>query len=127
MDIIGAIKKVVADYLENEKMSDVIYATYTGNSLKLDNKPVQIPLDMVDIPERLQEYNVKFSFELNQQQCDEQVFIYLKGGARLELESMKLEDIPCKIVYDKLKSGDRVAVVQKKEGQRFSIMDKVMK
>lgn len=127
MSLVSTIKKVVADYLENENMSDVCYGTFTGDGLKIDSKPMKVGLDMVDIPERLKEYNVKFSFSLNEAQCDSQVFIILKDGSRLALQSFTMTDIPCKIVYDELKPGDRVAVVQKKGTQRFVITDKTTK
>lgn len=125
MDLVTAIQNIVRNYLQNENPADVVYATYKGSSIKVDDRPVPIDIDMVDIPEHLKTYNVKFSFCLDETQCDEQVFIYPKGGGRLELSKLEMIDIPCKIVYDELKIGDRVAIVQKQDAQRYSIIDKV--
>ncbi len=58
-DAVGAIKQIVKDYLQNESLSDVVYGTYTGSGVKIDSKPIAIPLDMVDIPEHLKEYKAK--------------------------------------------------------------------
>lgn len=76
MDIIGAIKKVVADYLQNESLCNMVYATYTGVGLKIDNKPISIPADMVNIPLHLKEgaYAIKSG--------DRVIVIQSQGGQR---------------------------------------------
>ncbi len=89
-NLVDIIKKIVDGYLQSKNLSDVMYGTYLGDTLQIDSKPQKIPIDMVDVPERLRKYNVKFTFDLNQKQCDEQVFIILKDGSRLELKYLLL-------------------------------------
>lgn len=50
MDLNTAIKQIVKDYLANESLSDLVYGTWGGSSVKIDNKPVPIPMDMIDVP-----------------------------------------------------------------------------
>lgn len=76
---------IIQAHLDNQQQADLVYGIYTGNGIKIDNKPLPIPCDMVDIPERLR----------------------------------KLED------EEALKSGDRVAVLQKHGGQRYFILDRL--
>ena len=54
-DLHSMIKKVIEHYLKNKVLCDLVYGTYTGGGLKIDSKPVVIPLDMMDIPQRLKE------------------------------------------------------------------------
>lgn len=50
MDLNGAIKGIVKGYVNNESLSDLVYGTWNGTSVKIDNKPIPIPLDMIDVP-----------------------------------------------------------------------------
>lgn len=50
MDLNGAIKGIVKGYIENESLSDLVYGTWNGSSVTIDNKPIPIPLDMIDVP-----------------------------------------------------------------------------
>lgn len=50
MDLNTAIKMAIKDYLQNETLSDLIYGTWGGSSVKVDNKPLPIPIDMIDVP-----------------------------------------------------------------------------
>lgn len=61
-----AFKGIVKNYLDNEKISDVVYATYTGGSLVIDNRPIPVPLDMVDIPLHLQTITGLLSCDLSE-------------------------------------------------------------
>lgn len=53
MDLNTAIKNIVKEYLQNEALCDLVYGTWGGSSVKVDNKPLPIPLDMIDVPEGL--------------------------------------------------------------------------
>lgn len=53
MDLNTAIKNIVRDYLQNETLCDLVYGTWGGSSVKVDNKPLPIPLDMIDVPQGL--------------------------------------------------------------------------
>jgi len=50
MDLYDAIKRVVDDYLQNYQPADLVYGTWGGSTVKVDTKPLPIPLDMVDVP-----------------------------------------------------------------------------
>lgn len=51
MDLNTAIKNIVREYLQNETLCDLVYGTWGGSSVKVDNKPLPIPLDMIDVPQ----------------------------------------------------------------------------
>ncbi len=53
MDLNTAIKSIVKEYLQNEALCDLIYGTWGGSNIKVDNRPLVIPLDMVDVPKGL--------------------------------------------------------------------------
>jgi hypothetical protein len=50
-DLYDAIKVVVKEYLQNYQPADLVYGTWGASSVKIDTKPIPIPLDMIDIPE----------------------------------------------------------------------------
>lgn len=98
MELIDALKLVVSNYMANEGLCDLIYATYTEYGLQLDNKPMKIDLDMVDVPKHLTDYRVK-----------------------IELNGLEQEAI----IKNKLEPGERVAVIKKQGGQQYSIIDRL--
>lgn len=51
MTTYDAIKRVVDDYLRNMQPADLVYGTWQGSTVKIDGKPIAVPLDMVDVPE----------------------------------------------------------------------------
>lgn len=117
---IKALKNTTKGVLESENLSDVKYATYTGDTLIIDKKPQPVPLDMVDIPLHLQTITGKLSCDLTsgfeiKAKCD---------GKDVEVESIKLTDAPVTIQTG-LVPGARVAVVQKKGANKYSIIDEV--
>jgi len=50
MNLNTAIKSIVKEYLQNETLADLVYGTWGGSSVKIDNKPLPIPMDMIDVP-----------------------------------------------------------------------------
>lgn len=98
VDIVTAIKRVIEGYLENEAIADAVYGTYTGGGLKIDGKPEVVPLDMVDIPKMLTDYDIKMTVNGTEQTVT---------------------------VKNKLAPGDRVAVIQKYGGQKYFIIDRL--
>lgn len=98
VDVVTAIKMVIKGYLENEAIADAVYGTYTGSGLKIDGKPEIIPLDMVDIPKMLTDYQTKMTI----------------NGAEQTVT-----------VKNKLIPGDRVAAIQKYRGQKYLIVDRL--
>lgn len=119
------VKQIVRDYVDNQNMSDTVYATWTGEGLKIDNKPVEIDKDFVEIPEHLKKYKVKVSFDLTQEELDNQVLIVKKSGEKVELSRLKFDKIPMEIEYDKMEAGQRYLVQQKQGAQTYVIIDRI--
>ena len=46
-----AIKELMDSYMQNLQPADLVYGTWQSGSVKIDTKPIPIPLDMVDVPE----------------------------------------------------------------------------
>ncbi len=100
----SVIKQVVQKSINNDNPADVVYATYTGGGLKIDGKPVTVPLSMVDIPEHLTDYDVDLQ--------------EVEGDALIgERKTYR--------VFNAIKAGERVSVVQKRGSQRYSIIDRL--
>lgn len=119
------VKQIVRDYVDNQNMSDTVYATWTGEGLKIDNKPVEVDKDFVEIPEHLKKYKVKVSFDLTQEELDNQVLIIKKSGEKVELSRLKFDKIPMEIEYDKMEAGQRYLVQQKQGAQTYVIIDRI--
>ena len=119
------VKQIVRDYVDNQNMSDTVYATWTGEGLKIDNKPVEVDNDFVEIPEHLKKYKVKVSFDLTQEELDNQVLIVKKSGEKVELSRLKFDKIPMEIEYDKMEAGQRYLVQQKQGAQTYVIIDRI--
>lgn len=119
------VKQIVRDYVDNQNMSDTVYATWTGEGLKIDNKPVEVDKDFVEIPEHLKKYKVKVSFDLTQEELDNQVLIVKKSGEKVELSRLKFDKIPMEIEYDKMEAGQRYLVQQKQGAQTYVIIDRI--
>ena len=119
------VKQIVRDYVDNQNMSDTVYATWTGEGLKIDNKPVEVDKDFVEIPEHLKKYKVKVSFDLTQVELDNQVLIVKKSGEKVELSRLKFDKIPMEIEYDKMEAGQRYLVQQKQGAQTYVIIDRI--
>ena len=106
-------------------LSDTMYATYTGEGLKVDDKPIETDMDFVEVPEHLKKYKLKISFDLTQEQLDNQVLIVKKSGERVELSRLKFDKIPIEVEYDEMKAGQRYLVQQKAGAQKFVILDRI--
>lgn len=109
-----AIKRIVSDYLENEVMTDVIHATYTGAGLKLDDRPNEIPAEFVDVPLSLQTVAATISGEFSGE-C-----LSVSGAP---VTKITLTNAPVTITRGLL-PGERVTAVRQRGGQRYSIIDR---
>ena len=121
-NVVSEIKRIVKDYLENESMSDVMYGTFTGGGLKVDGKPYAVPLEMVDIPLHLQTVTGLLSCDLSEGL--DGVEAETADGKKVEVKRLKLTDAPVTIKTG-LAPGARVAVVQKRGANKYSIIDEV--
>lgn len=119
------IKQVVDGYLKNQNLSDAVFATYTGNGLKVDDKPIAVEMDMVNVPEHLKKYKARISFDLTQEELDNQVLIIKKSGEKVELSKLKFDHIPVTVEYDKMEAGQRYMVQQKQGSNQYFIIDRV--
>jgi len=124
VDLVRAIKQIVQDTVDNMSISDMVYGTYTGNSLKIDNKPLPIPMDMVDIPERLRVMPAKVSFEITDTDAEGVFEVRGMDDEIIPIKSIKFENVPVNLKIN-FSPGDRVAVVQKKGGQRYAVIDRM--
>nr|DAJ96005.1 MAG TPA: Protein of unknown function (DUF2577) [Caudoviricetes sp.] len=123
LELVNTLKEMMYGFVENRRESDLIYAVYNGDSLQLDNKPNPIPLDMVDIPLHLQKIEAELSLTVGKDDVNRDGQKIL--SATPEIESVTLRKAPVTL-FTGLQPGDRVAVVQKRGGQRFSIIDRVV-
>lgn len=121
-DLVTEIKQIVKEYIENEGMADVLYGTYTGAGVKLESKPVEVGLDMVDIPRHLQTIQGEISFTVTKDDTSSDGQKIL--SAEPEIESITVNRLPITIQTG-LFPGERVAVVQKRGGQRYAIIDRM--
>ncbi len=119
------ITQKVKEIIFSSNQSDTMYATYTGEGLKIDDKPVEVDMDFVEVPEHLKKYKLKISFDLTQEQLDNQVLIVKKSGERVELSRLKFDKIPIEVEYDEMKAGHRYLVQQKAGAQKFVILDRI--
>ena len=121
-NVVSEIKRIVKDYLENESMSDVMYGTFTGGGLKVDGKPYAVPLEMVDIPLHLQTVTGLRAGDLSEGL--DGIEAETADGKKVEVKRLKLTDAPVTIKTG-LAPGARVAVVQKRGANKYSIIDEV--
>lgn len=48
-----AIKQVMESYIQNYQPADLVYGTWGASSVKIDGKPTNVPMDMIDVPKGL--------------------------------------------------------------------------
>ena len=124
-ELVKIITAKTLETLKSQNLSDVMYATYTEKGLKIDDKPIETDMDFVKIPEHLKKYKLKISFDLTQEELDNQVLIIKKSGERVELSRLKFDKIPIEVEYNKMKPGQRYLVQQKTGSQTYVILDRI--
>ena len=119
--LVGLIKQVIKEYIQNENMTDLVYATYTGTALKVDSMQVEVPIDMVDIPPHLREIKGEISFTVTNtdRNADGQLIL----SASPAIDNITINKMPV-VLKTGLLPGDRVAAVQKRGGQKYAIIAK---
>lgn len=50
MDLNNAIKQIIENYMQNYQPADLVYGTWGASSVKIDGKPLSVPMDMIDVP-----------------------------------------------------------------------------
>lgn len=124
-ELVKIITAKTLETLKSQNLSDVMYATYTGKGLKIDDKPIETDMDFIKIPEHLKKYKLKISFDLTQEELDNQVLIIKKSGERVELSRLKFDKIPIEVEYNGMKPGQRYLVQQKTGSQTYVILDRI--
>ncbi|MDR2933233.1 MAG: hypothetical protein LBV27_09020 [Oscillospiraceae bacterium] len=116
------IKRIVKEYIQDHGASDVIYATYTGSGLKLDDKPDIIDMDMVDVPQHLSEVRAELSFSVTKDDLNADGDKILE--AEPEIESIIINKMPV-IIKRELEAGDHLVVIVKSDHQRYAVIDRM--
>lgn len=117
MNVIQLLRDISREAIRKDSPCDVVYATYLGNALRIDALPIDVPLDMVDIPFSMQKIEGTISCELNEGEGVE-----IEGSGNVK--KIKLTDVPITITTG-LKPGDHVIAARQQGGQKFSIIDKI--
>lgn len=110
------LQKIARDTIRVDRPCDIIYATYLGNALRIDALPLDLPLNMVNIPAKMKKIEGKMTCTLTE---GDGVEIEGDGSVR----SIKLTDVPVTIAVA-LQPGDHVLAARHGGGQRFTILDK---
>lgn len=120
------IRKIVRDMVNSMDPSDAVYATYLGDCIKVDNKPETVPLDFVDIPDHLKDVEAYLSFTVTDTDTNEDGELVLSAGNDPHVSSLTVNKLKVTIER-KLEYGDRLTVVKSAGGQRYTVLEKVMK
>lgn len=117
MDLFTAIRDVVHEILRVEPLTRVQYGTFTGTHMRIDALPLDLPMDMIEIPPSLKSFEATMSCELTEGQGVE-----IEGSG--SVRKIKLTDVPVTITRG-LKPGDKVTLLRHNGGQKFSVLDKL--
>lgn len=117
MDLFTVIQDIVHEVLRVEPLTRVQYGTYTGTHMRIDALPLDLPMDMIEIPPSLKTFEATMSCELTEGQGVE-----MTGGG--DVRKIKLTDVPVTITRG-LKPGDKVTLLRHNGGQKFSVLDKI--
>lgn len=101
MTLAEAVRDAVTAFFECLELNEIIYATYTGGVLRMDNTLIDIPMELVDMPK-----------------------MYSSQGAEIELR-VEGQGIKKAVICDALAEGDKVAVAVHHGGQRYSVLYKL--
>lgn len=116
MNTVNFMRKLAQEAIRIESPCDIIYATHLGNALRIDALPIDLPLDMVHIPAKMQKIEGKMTCTLTEGEGVE-----IEGGG--SVRSIKLTDVPVTITME-ITPGDHVLVARHAGGQKFTVLDK---
>ena len=117
-DLVRVIQQIVERYLNNYEPGDFAYATYRGEDLLVDGKPIPIPLDMVTLPG---EEDLEISFRLEKEQRNEDGELIFTSDPEFDFEWIEMKKLPVKVRFH-LEPGDKVLIGKKQGGQKFAIL-----
>ena len=116
MNTVNFMRKLAQEAIRIESPCDIIYATWLGNTLRIDALPIDLPPQMVHVPVKMKKIEGKMTCELKE---GEGVEIEGSGTVR----SIKMTDVPVTITME-MTPGDHVLAARHAGGQRFTILDK---
>ena len=117
MDMLSVIEDIVYEILQNELRTRVQYGTFTGTHMRIDALPLDVPMDMVEVPPSLQSYEATISCELT-----EGAGVEIEGSG--DMRKVKLTDAPVTVTRGGLKAGDKVTLLRHEGGQKFTVLEK---
>lgn len=117
MDLFTAIRDIVHEILRVEPLTRVQYGTFTGTHMRIDALPLDLPMDMIEIPPALQSFEATMSCELTEGQGVE-----IEGSG--SVRKITLTDVPVTLTRG-LKPGDKVTLLRHYGGQRFTVLEKL--
>ncbi len=126
-EINRAVKQLVRGVLEDQSLTDLFYGTVTAGGVRLDDKPLEIDWELLDLPEHLKEYQVKVSGEMRPEDDVVMVEAVDGEGRGVQVQRIVLNKALLTVWYEKLLPGDRVIVVRKQGGQRYAVIDKLQR
>ena len=116
MNTVNFMRKLAQEAIRIQSPCDIIYATFLGNALRIDALPIDVPLDMVHIPAKMQKIEGKMTCTLT-----EGGGVEIEGGG--DMRSIRLTDVPVTIALE-MKPGEHVLAARHNGGQRFTVLDK---
>lgn len=113
--LVSVIKQVAMDAVDNSKMPDLRFGTVISDSplkVRVTNQFI-IPESMLIIPQHLTDYEVKVTIESS---YDWKTV----DNSKIIINEQKMK------VHNKLKTGDKVALMRKQGGQSYFILDRLV-
>ena len=86
--------------------------------MRIDALPLDLPMDMIEIPPSLQSFEATMSCELTEGQGVE-----ITGSG--DVRQIKLTDVPVTVTRGGLKAGDKGSLLRHYGGQKFTVLDKL--
>ncbi len=117
MDMLSVVEDIVHEILRVEPLTRVQYGTFTGTHMRIDALPLDLPMDMIEIPPSLQSFEATMSCALTEGQGVE---ITGSGSVR----KITLTDVPVTLTRG-LKPGNKVTLLRHNGGQKFTVLDKL--
>lgn len=120
--LVGVIKQIAMDAVDNSKMPDLRFGTVISESplkVQVTNQFI-IPESMLIVPQNLTDYEVDITIDAEYGWNTEDKEV---GG---ELHNHKMTAGGQKLkIHNKLKKGDKVVMLRKQGGQSYFILDRL--
>ena len=116
--LVNLIKQIAVDAVDNSKIPDLRFGTVMSESplkVRVTNQFI-IPESMLIIPQHLTDYEVKVTIDLTYE-WETQDESEHNHDIMINQKKMK--------IHNKLKTGDKVALLRKQGGQSYFILDRI--